>query len=103
MLAFFYQGQVQTDGGYSILMIVGMFAIMYFLLIRPQMKQQKAHRSMVDNLKAGDKVIAAGGIHGEIDHLDSDRVCLKVAEKTKIFVSRGSVSAMQGSPQEEKK
>jgi len=70
--------------------------IFYFLMIRPQVKRQKAQRTMLDSLKKGDNVIAAGGIHGTIAGLkDKDNiVILKISDNVKIEVLKTSVSTV---------
>lgn len=75
--------------------IVLMFAILYFLLIRPQQKRQKERNKMLESLKKGDKVITIGGIHGTIVDLTEDKVTLKVAESTKIVFERHAVNAVK--------
>lgn len=74
--------------------IIILFAIFYFLLIRPQQKKAKEHREMINSLKKGNRVITSGGIHGTITSLDETTLTLEVAENVKIKVSRGNVGAM---------
>lgn len=62
---------MKGGGLYSIIMLVLMFAIMYFLLIRPQKKQQQQWQNMINNLKRGDRVITRGGLHGVISEIDT--------------------------------
>jgi preprotein translocase subunit YajC len=78
--------------GYEgILMLVLMFAIFYFLLIRPQQKRAKQHKQLMESLKVGDQVITAGGIHGKVAALQDTVVTIEVATGVKIKVSRSSV------------
>lgn len=86
----------------SFIMIIGLFAIMYFILLRPQIKQQKETKKMVEALKVGDKIITTGGIWGEIDSVDRDRVRLKIADKMKVMISRSAVAGHQPDPSEPK-
>lgn len=72
-------------------MLVLMFAIVYFLLIRPQQKRQKQIREMHANLQKGDDVITIGGLHGTIDALDEDKVILLVNENRKLTYDRSAV------------
>ncbi|PIE02395.1 MAG: preprotein translocase subunit YajC [Acidobacteria bacterium] len=72
-----------------------LFALMYFFYLRPNLKQQKEQRNMLSNLKAGDKIITNGGIWGDIDSIDDQRIRLKVADKVKITISRNCVHALQ--------
>ncbi len=73
--------------------IVVMIAIFYFLLYRPQKKQQNRRRAMLDNLKKGDQVITIGGIYGTIVELGDTSLKLKIADGVFIEVVRSSVNA----------
>lgn len=75
----------------TILPIVLMFAVLYFLLIRPQQKQQKAVRQMQEELKKGDKVVTIGGLHGVVDSLDESKVVIKVNENTRLTFDRRAI------------
>lgn len=75
----------------SMLPIVAMIAILWFLLIRPQQKEQQKHREMVKNLKKGDEVVTVGGLYGRIMSLDAEKVALKIAENVKVDVERSKV------------
>ena len=80
--------------GYEgIIMLVIMFAIFYFLLIRPQQKRAKQHRELVEALKVGDSVVTAGGIHGKVAAVQESVVTLEVATGVKIKVNRASIVA----------
>ncbi|MDY0213434.1 MAG: preprotein translocase subunit YajC [Desulfuromonadaceae bacterium] len=81
------------QGYEGIIMLVLMFAIFYFLLIRPQQKRAKQHRKLIESLKAGDNVITAGGIHGKIVTVQDDVITLEVDKGIKLKVNRTSVSA----------
>ncbi len=88
----------QGQGGYeSIIMLVAMFAIFYFLLIRPQQKRAKQHKELIGNVKAGDTVVTAGGIHGKIAHVDETTINLEVATGVKIKMNRSSISEVKQS------
>ncbi|KIL36906.1 preprotein translocase subunit YajC [Cohnella kolymensis] len=84
------------NGGSSLWMtllpFVLMFAIFYFLLIRPQQKKQRQRGSMLNALKKGDKVVTIGGLHGTIDTITDDTVVLKVNDATKLTFDRGSIN-----------
>jgi len=69
-----------------------MFAIFYFLLIRPQQKKSKQRGSMLNSLKKGDKVVTVGGLHGTIAEISDDTVVLKVNDVTKLTFDRSSVN-----------
>ena len=73
--------------------IVVMIAIFYFLLYRPQKKQQNRRRAMLDNLKKGDQIITIGGIYGTIVELGDTSLKLKIADGVIIEVVRSSVNA----------
>lgn len=75
----------------QMVMIGGMFALMYFLFFRPQMKKAKEHRAMIDQLAKGNEVVAAGGILGKIVKLDDNFATLQVGENTQIIVQRGAI------------
>ncbi|MCB1052528.1 MAG: preprotein translocase subunit YajC [Acidobacteria bacterium] len=105
MLFAFFQDAAPSPmaGSYQIFFFVGLFALMYFFLLRPQAKQQKEHQKMLEALKAGDKVITNGGIWAEIDHVENQKICIRINDKTKIFVSRSAISAKQPAPESENK
>jgi len=71
--------------------IILMFVVLYFIMIRPQMKRAKELRAMVDALQKGDEVVAAGGIVGRISKLSDSYVTLQIADGVEIQVQRGSV------------
>lgn len=75
----------------TLLPIIAMFAIMWFLLIRPAQKRQKQTKTMQEGLKRGDKVITIGGLHGVIDAVDDTSVFLKVADGTTLQFDRQAV------------
>ena len=84
-----------AGGGFeSILLIVAMFAVLYFLMIRPQMKRAKDHRTMVDALQKGDEVITAGGVLGRISKVAEGYVSVEVAPNVEIQVQRVAVQTV---------
>lgn len=83
-------------------MLVLMFAIFYFLLIRPQQKKAKQHKNMLENLKNGDKVWTNGGIKGTIVEIKDDVVTLEIAKGVNIDLRKGYVTDVDG-PKAEKK
>jgi len=88
-------GGAAGGGGFTAFVpLILMFAIFYFLLIRPQQKKAKDHQEMINTLKKGDRVITSGGIHGRITSLDDTTITLEVADKIKIKFSRGNVGAV---------
>jgi preprotein translocase subunit YajC len=90
-------GQGGSFGAFVPLIL--MFAIFYFLLIRPQQKKAKQHRELLTALKKGDRVISSGGLHGVITGLTDDVVTMEIAPKVRVKVSRGSVSGVVGKGQ----
>ena len=71
--------------------IILMFVLLYFLMIRPQMKRAKEQKSMIEALQKGDEVVAAGGLVGRITKLGDQYVTLEIAPNTEIVVQRGAV------------
>lgn len=80
----------------SLLPMVAIFAIFYFLLIWPVRKRQKALQKLVENLKRGDKVVTNGGIYGEVSAVEGPVVHLKVADNLKIRVAKSAISGLEG-------
>ena len=83
-----------------VLQMVAIFAIFYFLLIRPHKKEQEKHQEMIDALKKGDEVVTNGGVVGTIIHADGDRLTIKTAENTRLVVMRGRVAQRVGAEEE---
>ncbi|AAR35990.1 preprotein translocase subunit YajC [Geobacter sulfurreducens] len=79
----------------AILPLVFMFAIFYFLLIRPQQKKAKEHRALLDSLKRGDQVVTAGGMHGKVSGIDGDIVNLEIAPGVVIKITKGYVASLK--------
>lgn len=87
-----------TGGGgnlfYTLLPFILMFAVFYFLLIRPQQKKQKARNAMLSALKTGDKVVTIGGLHGTIAEITDDVIVLKINDTTKMTFDRSAINAV---------
>lgn len=75
--------------------LVLMFAIFYFLLIRPQQKQQKTVREMQQTLTKGDKVVTIGGLHGTVDAIDEDQFVLKAGDGSRLTFDRRAIREVQ--------
>ncbi|WP_332694234.1 preprotein translocase subunit YajC [Halalkalibacter lacteus] len=75
----------------TLLPLLLMFAIFYFLLIRPQQKKQKKIREMHNALQRGDKIITIGGIHGTVDAVDEDIMVILVNDNRKLTFDRAAV------------
>ncbi len=83
------------DGGLmGLLPIVLMFVVLYFLMIRPQMKRSKEVKAMIEALQKGDEVITAGGILGRISKLTEAYVTLEIAPNTEISVQKAAVQTL---------
>ncbi len=82
------------DGLLGLLPIVLMFVLLYFMMIRPQMKRQKEQRAMVDALKAGDEIVTAGGILGKIIKASEHYMTIEIADNAQIIVQRVAVQTL---------
>ena len=91
------QSGAQAAGGGDTLMgllpIVLMFVVMYFILIRPQMKKSKEHKTMIDSLQKGDEVVAVG-ILGKIDRITDNYVSLEIAPNVTIQVQKQAITML---------
>ena len=77
-----------------LLMMAVLFGLMYFMMIRPQMKRQKELKKMISELTKGDEVLTNGGLAGRIDALDDSFISLEVASGVKVRVQRQAISAV---------
>ena len=75
--------------------IILIFVVFYFLLIRPQRKQQKEHTLMIQNLKKNDDVITNGGIHGTIVNVKDKTFVIRIDENVKVEVQKGSILGLK--------
>lgn len=83
----------QSGGAASMwIMLLLIFGVMYFFMIRPQRKQQKELQNFRDSLKKGDKVVTAGGIYGTVAEIEEKTVLLKVDGEVKLRVDKNSLS-----------
>ena len=78
----------------SLLMMVAIFAVFYFLLIRPQQKKAKEARAMLEALQKGDEIVTAGGVLGKISKLGDQYLTVEIASGTEIMVQRGAVAQL---------
>jgi len=74
--------------------------IFYFLLIRPQQKQRKAHEALISAVKTGDKVVTSSGIHGMIANVKEKTVLLKVADNVKIEIDKAAITGVDAASQQ---
>ncbi len=90
-----------AGGLMAFLPLIVIMGIFYVLLILPAQRRQKKTQEMINALKNGDKVIAAGGIYGTIVGLEGDSVQLRIADQVKVKVLRSAVSGLQPESKEE--
>ncbi len=76
---------------FSMLPLVLMFVVLYFIMIRPQMKKQKEHKAMIDAIAKGDEVIIAGGIMGRVAKMGDSYLHIEVANNVEVQVQRAAV------------
>ncbi|MEZ5838939.1 MAG: preprotein translocase subunit YajC [Hyphomicrobiales bacterium] len=95
----FAQGTGAAGGGdllISILPFIAIFAVMYFLIIRPQRQRQKEHQDMVKNLRRGDTVVTAGGLIGRVGKIvDDHELQIELAEGIKVRMMRAMVTEVR--------
>jgi preprotein translocase subunit YajC len=99
---------VPREGGNSgtifMVQMLLIFAIFYFLLLRPQAKERQRHEQMLGAIKKGDEIVTNGGIIGKVVHVDEKRLTLRTGENTRLTVDRGRIAAVldvRGDPKEE--
>ena len=78
----------------SFLPIILMFVVVYFLMIRPQMKRQKEQKAMIDALSKGDEVVTAGGMLGKISKVSDAYLTVEIADGTEIVMQKASVTML---------
>jgi preprotein translocase subunit YajC len=76
----------------TFLPLIGLFVVFYFLMIRPQMKRQKEHRTMLAALSKGDEVVTNGGIAGRVEEVGESFLTVEIAPNVKVRVQKGSIS-----------
>ena len=87
-------GAPQGDPMFSWLLLLGMFVLFYFLLIRPQQKRAKEHKQMADALKPGDEVVTGGGVLGRVSGVTDQFVSVEIADGVAVKVQRHSIIAV---------
>ena len=97
------QGSSPLGGISALIPLVLMFAVFYFLLIRPQQKQKREKEKLLANLKRGDKVISQGGILGTVVGLTDSVVTLRISDQVRVECLRSSIVGLWGTQGEEKK
>ena len=81
----------------SLMPIIFIFGIFYFLLIRPQQKKQKEHQNMVSELKKNDEVVTNGGIHGTVVNVKDNTLILRIDENVKIEINKSTIAYLKKS------
>jgi len=87
-------GEGMGGGIASLIPLVLIIVIFYFLLIRPQQKRLKAHQAMIGELKKGDKIVTSGGIFGTVHDVSEDTVRVDIAEKVRVTVKRDTITSL---------
>lgn len=87
-------GAPQGGGIENILLILGMFAVLYFLMIRPQMKRAKEHKTMVDGIQKGDEIVTAGGILGRVGKVDEQYLTVVIASGVEVQMQRSAIQVV---------
>lgn len=80
------------DSTFSMVMIVAICVLFYFMLYRPQSKRAKDHRTLVNNLKKGDEIVTAGGLLGKVNTIDEQFIKINLAEGIEVTVQRAAVT-----------
>lgn len=78
---------------FQFIFFIGIIAIFYFFMIRPQQKRAKEEKKFRENLEKGDKIVTIGGIHGVVEAIDEDTVLVKVDQSTKLRMDKSSLRA----------
>ncbi|WP_313321211.1 preprotein translocase subunit YajC [Stenotrophomonas sp.] len=85
------QAAAPAPGMGTFLLPIALIAVMYFLMIRPQMKRQKEHKAMLEKITKGDEVLTSGGIAGVVTDIGDNFITVEVADNVRIRVQKGSV------------
>lgn len=98
-------GDANAGGGLmsTLIMFGAIFAIFYFMILRPQQKKQKQHQQMIESLKKGDKVVMSGGLHGNVAGIDEKTLLVQVADNVKMKFERSAVVSVLREGDAEKK
>lgn len=100
-LTIFLQDPAPQGGGLQFFILLGgMFLIMYFFMIRPQMKRQKEAKKFREALEKGDKVVTIGGVHGKVVEISETSVVIS-CEQGKLRVEKSALSPTQGADEQE--
>ena len=83
-----------ASGAFNLFFLIFIIVIFYFFLIRPQMKQAKEHRQMVESLSKGDEVVTTGGMLGKINKVGDNFIILEIAKDVEVKVQKQAVSTI---------
>jgi len=100
IITFAQEGAQQGPGGITGMIaqffpFIILFVVLYLIIIRPERRRAKQHRELIQKLKAGDKVVTSGGLHGKITHVEQATITIQVAEGVEVEVERNSVARLQ--------
>jgi preprotein translocase subunit YajC len=87
------------DSFTAIAPLIFIFAIMYFLMIRPQQQRMKQHKQMVENVRRGDTVVTAGGVVGRVTKVDDAEISVEIADNVQIRVIKSTLSEVRAKSQ----
>jgi preprotein translocase subunit YajC len=82
------------ESSFSLVMIIAIFALFYFMLIRPQNKRAKEHRALISQVKIGDEVVTVGGLLGKVVNVDETYLKVSVADGVDVHLQRSAVSSV---------
>lgn len=88
-------GQGPLGAWASLVPMLAIFAIFYFVLVMPMRKRQKALQTVIENLKRGDRVVTTGGLYGEVATVEASYVLLKVADNVKLRVAKSAIAGLE--------
>ncbi len=88
-------GSQQANPILSMMPLILMFVVLYFLMIRPQQKKAKEHKQMLETLRKGDKVVTSGGICGIVANVKDDVVAVKIADNVKVDFIKSSITQVE--------
>ncbi|MBN1871895.1 MAG: preprotein translocase subunit YajC [Candidatus Omnitrophica bacterium] len=95
MLIFFGQVAQKPSALVSLMPIILIFVIFYFLIIKPQKQKQSEHQKMVESLKKNDDVITIGGLHGTVVNVKDSTIILRIADNVKIELQKSAVAGLK--------
>ena len=87
----------------SLLYMLAIFALMYFLLIRPQQKRQKQHQHLINNLAVNDTIVTAGGIYGKIVKIKESTLIIRIADNVRVEILKNGISQVLSRSESEQK